>query len=90
MRQHYESQLQDHKHQLQMRIKDLQRVERQNISLSEQNKNLTDLNEQLQVQNLSTVAGSGSFQTTQPPGAHHSSSAQMLQSQHLSQGIQSQ
>ena len=49
LRQHYEGQLQEHKHELQMRIKDLQRVERQNITLSEQNKTLTDSLQELQV-----------------------------------------
>jgi len=49
-----------------MRVKDLQRVERQNITLSEQNKKLTDSLGELQNQNLSTIAGSGClFSTSQ-------------------------
>lgn len=56
------SQLQERDHQLQMRMKELQRVERQNISLSEQNKTLSDSLGELQNQNLSTIAGSGSLQ----------------------------
>ena len=44
-----------------MRIKELQRVERQNITLSEQNKKLSDALHELQNQNLSTIAGSGSL-----------------------------
>jgi len=43
-----------------MRTKELQRVERQNITLSEQNKKLSDSLGELQNQNLSTIAGSGS------------------------------
>eukprot|EP00347_Sterkiella_histriomuscorum_P004237 403361220 len=62
MKTNYEQRIRDLNEELNTRIRLQQRTERQNIQLQERNNQLQDLLSQVELQQLSTVAGSGSNQ----------------------------
>ena len=59
MRNRYEKQLRDQRHELVLRTRDLQKVERKNIKYRENNRVLGDAVRGLENRNLSAAAGSG-------------------------------
>ncbi|CDW77669.1 UNKNOWN [Stylonychia lemnae] len=61
-KQHYEQKIRDLNEELNNRTRMFQRTERQNIQLQEKNNQLNELLSQVEIQQLSTVAGSGSNQ----------------------------
>ena len=65
LRNHYEKQLRDQRHELVMRTRDLQKVERKNIKYRENNRILSDTVQNLEHQNLTSAAGSGTSQNIQ-------------------------
>ena len=62
MKANYEARIRELNEDLQSRTRNLQRVERQNLSLQEKNIRLNNSLQSTEVQQLSTVAGSGSNQ----------------------------
>jgi hypothetical protein len=62
MRNKYEKQMRDQRHELAMRTRDLQKVERKNIKYRENNRILSDAVTSLETRNITSAAGSGGNQ----------------------------
>jgi hypothetical protein len=62
MKQQYDQRIRELNEELQTRMRNLQRVERKNVSLTEKYMRLHNVVNNMEVQQLSTVAGSGSNQ----------------------------
>ena len=59
LRNKYEKQLREHRHQLVQRTRDLQKLERKNVKYRENNRLLTEAVQSLESRNISSIAGSG-------------------------------